>query len=91
LKLNKLRLIFVLVIVTIVFGLGITSFQIVSAANQNNVITITVNEGDTLWGIAKKHNTSNKDIRKLVFEIERANNIKKCLIYPGQQLEIPVQ
>ena len=88
-KLNKLRLTLVIAIIIMVLGLGITSFQTVSAANQDNVITITVNDGDTLWAIAKKHNNSNKDIRKVVYEIEQANNIKKCIIYPGQQLIIP--
>lgn len=88
---KKVRLILVVVILTMLLGLGITSFQTVNAANQENVITVTVNEGDTLWGIAKKYNTSNKDIRKVVYEIEKANNIKKCIIYPGQQLKVPIE
>jgi len=88
LKIKKARLIFVLFTAIIILGLFITSFQRVSAANQDDFITIIVKDGDTLWNIAQKH-TTGKDIRKAIYEIEKLNNIKKSIIYTGQQLKIP--
>lgn len=50
--------------------------------------TVTVKSGDTLWTIAQKYNKSG-DIRKLIFEIKKENNLETSIIYIGDELLIP--
>ncbi|CCJ33826.1 MULTISPECIES: cell division suppressor protein YneA [Caloramator] len=56
-----------------------------------NYIYVTVESGDTLWKIAKKHKTDKQDIRKLVYEIRKANNLESLIIYPGQTIKVPIE
>jgi len=44
----------------------------------------------TIWSLAAKNNPDNIDIRKLVYNIREENNLKSANIYPGQQLNIPI-
>lgn len=50
----------------------------------------TVVPGDTLWDIAKEYNYNDEDVRKIVYNIQRLNNISDSQIYSGQVLKIPV-
>lgn len=50
--------------------------------NNNDIITITVQSGDTLWGIAREYHTTVSSIVSLN-DIANPN-----LIYPGQELNI---
>jgi len=58
--------------------------------NYSHVIMVTVNEGDTLWNIAEKHRYGKADIRKIISEIKKINNLNGEFIYPGQQLAVPI-
>lgn len=54
-----------------------------STLTEANYIIYTVVRGDTLWGIARRYNTT-------VDELVRLNNIKnKNLIYVGQKIKVP--
>lgn len=59
-------------------------------SNPNQYITVIVYPGDTIWSLAAKNNPDNIDIRKLVYNIREENNLKSANIYPGQQLNIPI-
>lgn len=48
-----------------------------------------VEQGETLWGIARKYSTPKQDVRKVVTLIEEMNNCT-ATIYPDQLLYIPV-
>lgn len=51
---------------------------------------INVKEGDTLWSIASNY-TNNKEIREVIYEISKANNIQDASIYPGDIIKVPLQ
>lgn len=51
---------------------------------------INVREGDTLWSIASQY-TENKEIREVIYEITKANNLHDASIYPGDIIKIPLQ
>ena len=48
-----------------------------------------VDEGDTVWGIARKFCPDNQDVRDMVHRIYRDNNLKENAdLRPGQDLVI---
>lgn len=47
--------------------------------------THTVQKGDTLWSIAKKYLGDGNKYK----EIQKANNLKDTIIYPGTVIQIP--
>lgn len=51
--------------------------------------TIVVDSGDTLWDIAREYNNSSGDIRKLIAEIKKINNLQSSVIFAGDELLIP--
>ncbi len=55
-----------------------------------NYSEITVQSGDTLWNLAEEFGPDGKDIREIVYEICRLNDISADGIYPGQTILIPV-
>jgi len=52
--------------------------------------THTVVAGDTLWDIAVEHTTSGEDVRRVVYEIQRLNDLETSVILPGQVLRVPI-
>ncbi len=50
---------------------------------------ITVQSGDTLWDLARDFGPDHKDVREVVFEICKLNDISADSIYPGQTILIP--
>ena len=52
--------------------------------------TVTIRGGDTLWSIASAHSDSSTDVRELVREIRKLNDIEPGSIYPGQIIKVPV-
>ena len=50
--------------------------------------TVTVRQGDTLWGIASEHR-GNMDIRQYIYQIKKINNLEDAIIYAGQKLNLP--
>lgn len=65
-------------------------------ANQAESLTkpvyseIIVQSGDTLWNLAEQFGPDGKDLREVVYEICRINDISADSIYPGQAILIPV-
>lgn len=81
----KSYIILMLIIFIVVF---ITGFKI---HNRTNIIYIEheVQQGETIWSIAKQYNTY-KDIRKTVYQIKKINNNSDSIIHIGDILLIPV-
>lgn len=51
---------------------------------------IIVQSGDTLWNLAKEFGPDDQDVRQVVYEICKLNDISADSIYPGQTILIPV-
>ena len=82
--------------VVIVLGLAagafgyITGFDVSTALEQpNELITVEVTAGDTVWDIADRFKSDGKDIRKAVYEICQANDLHDGEICSGMILTIP--
>ena len=50
---------------------------------------VSVEQGDTLWSIAKAY-AGSKDIRQVVYEISELNNIHNNPIHIGDIIKIPL-
>ncbi|MBP3597258.1 MAG: LysM peptidoglycan-binding domain-containing protein [Clostridia bacterium] len=79
----------------IILSIIVLFFSLKSHAYNNSISykTIIVNRGQTLWNIAKEEQKSNeyfknKDIRDIIKNIEKTNNIKNSTIYENQKLKI---
>lgn len=60
---------------------------------EENYKTIIVSKGQTLWNIAENEKSVNeyykeKDIRVIINNIEKTNNLKSSTIYENQKLKI---
>lgn len=54
-------------------------------------LSYTVRDGDTLWSIAQEHNPQDLDVREVIYNISKHNDISSDgYIYPSQELIIPV-
>ena len=51
--------------------------------------THVVVTGDTLWDIASRHTDPGGDVRRTIFDIQRASGLEGSLLVPGQVLRIP--
>lgn len=51
---------------------------------------IIIQSGDTLWNLAEEFGPDDKDVRQVVYEICKINDISADSIYPGQTILIPV-
>ena len=52
------------------------------------VIEVTVMPGDTLWGIARHYSGSEVDLRLVIDDIMRDNNLSSSVVCPGQVLRV---
>ena len=52
--------------------------------------TYIVQAGDTAWSITNAHNYANKDIRELIYYIEKDNHIKAGYLQAGQEIKIRI-
>lgn len=50
---------------------------------------VLIEEGDTLWDIAKLYTDEDKDIRKSVHNIQVINDKLSKNIYPGEIIKVP--
>lgn len=52
--------------------------------------SIIVKQGDTLWSIASNID-SRRDVREIVYDIQKLNKINGSNLYPGEKLYIPAK
>lgn len=88
---NKLRftLVLTLSLLIIISLLTLLYGHIVEGSPLKNTSIYIVHDKDTLWGIANKININDLDVREVLFQIKKLNNIKDDFIYEGQKIIIP--
>ena len=86
-KFKRFMCLTVLIISIIVF----TSFSTMKAYSKDipQFDYVSVEQGDTIWSIAKAY-AGSKDIRQVVYEISELNNIHNNPIHIGDIIQIPL-
>lgn len=90
---SKLRFtLFMTIALLMFFSLAGTAFGAndVESLMKTNYSEIKVESGDTLWNLAQEFGPENKDVREVVYEICKINDISADSIYPGQTIRIPI-
>lgn len=87
---NKSRFMMFCSICVLIITLSVGSFTSVQATKSTETYTLCVASGDTLWEIARSSNTKNKDLRKVVDDIMKINNMRSTNIKSGDMLRIPI-
>ena len=59
-------------------------------SGEYDVISVTVQPGDTLWSIAQEYKPQGTDLRKFVYDLAANNGIADCNIVPGQTIFVPI-
>lgn len=72
--------------------LFISLFSLIgSGENSSNFVNHEIKSGESLWSIAAQYyNKNNVDLRKVIYEIKKINNIDTAVINPGSELIIPL-
>ncbi|MDO5396813.1 MAG: LysM peptidoglycan-binding domain-containing protein [bacterium] len=76
----------------IIFAAALCIF-IASAANATKVSdtkTYVVSTGDTLWSIAEYCNTESRDLRRIMDDIMKLNNMNSAKLCIGDKITVPV-
>lgn len=63
----------------------------VSSLTAETFEEVLIGSGDTLWQIASEYAGESQDVRELIHQICKINDISADSIYPGQLIRIPVQ
>lgn len=76
-----------LLLVIVVAGVVFVGVRVAGAASPLG--QYEVRSGDTLWSIAQQSYGSGRDLRPVVFAIERANHLAAADLQPGDELVLP--
>lgn len=72
-----------------VVGVGFAGGRAPARAGETAYRVVVVREGDTIWDIADRVARADIDLRRVVFDIRRANALSTCVIRPGDVLKVP--
>ena len=90
-KLRRQRRTFFLVLMVIFIMMAHSAFsESNSKPEKYSVVSVTVEEGDTLWSIAREYKPAGKDLRAFVYELADNNGIKNANICVGDTIYVPV-
>ncbi|MDY0234494.1 MAG: LysM peptidoglycan-binding domain-containing protein [Gudongella sp.] len=83
----------------ITFTLALLAIIVVSIVSSTGAYSIEstheiehywVQQGDTLWDIAREFSPEGYDIREMIYKIKEQNNMDTSMIIEGVKLEIPL-
>jgi LysM repeat protein len=69
---------------------GVSTLTNASADKNSETYSLCISTGDTLWDIARASNTTGKDLRNVVDDIMKLNNMHSTNINVGDVLQIPI-
>ena len=91
---NKARFYLFLISLFVVGVIGLSSLlsinKVYSVIYEYDYDEIQVVEGDTLWIIALDYISDGYDVREMVYNIKKVNEMDTSYIYPGDLLKIPL-
>ncbi|MFW5988451.1 MAG: cell division suppressor protein YneA [bacterium] len=78
-----------IIMLSIIF---ISIFSLIgSGENSGNFVSHEIESGESLWSIAAHYYDSNNvDLRKIIYDIKKINDINSSVITPGKELIIPI-
>ena len=85
----------IIIILLVIIGLSLLISKSTYSHGEKQYKTVYVSKGDTIWSIAKNNQESNdyykgKDIRYIMNDISKINNIEKSNLKIDQKLLVPV-
>lgn len=86
---NRRRFYAFIMLVTITLSCVLFAVSVNGADTNSEYMTVTVEKGDTLWGLAKEYGKGG-DIRRYIRSIKKANHMTDCDIYEGDILIMPL-
>lgn len=81
----------ILIAIIITIFIFTNNNKVYSSIYEEKYLEIMVEQGDTLWNIAINNMPIKYDVRKMVFEIIKFNEMKNANIYPGDLIKIPIK
>ncbi|MCK4258337.1 MAG: LysM peptidoglycan-binding domain-containing protein [Halanaerobiales bacterium] len=81
-----------MVILTMIVVTFCTFIILEGHVNSNDLVKyhhLEVQSGDTLWSLAKKFVKADEDIRDLIYQIRKINDLRTAEIHPGEIILIP--
>jgi nucleoid-associated protein YgaU len=82
---------FLLIVVAVVFSAGfLIAGKPVRAIETPTYTEVEIRAGDTLWQIAAEYKNDDTDIRRLLYDICRINDVRADKLQPGRTILIPV-
>ncbi len=91
---SRPRFIFFVILLLLLLATGMNLLMglgDVSSLTAKTMDQVVIASGDTLWEIASDYTDGSQDIRELIHQICRINEITADSIYPGQVILVPVQ
>ena len=77
-----------LVLISVFMISSMFGYSDVSAAQKPEYVTVKVQDGDTLWTLAKEYGPQDQDIRETIYNIRKLNDMDSSNIIAGQYITI---
>jgi hypothetical protein len=82
------RIVLSLVFIVLVLAHFVPQRGVLAGSGDQFVMT-TVRQGDTLWDIAVRMSKDDADIRRVIFDVRKVNNLVSTRVMPGDVLRVP--
>jgi len=87
---NKFRFITFLTVCILLIAFSISALcNVATAQRKQEYKTVEVMYGDTLWEIAKTYGDPDKDVREVIYDICKINNVNASSLKAGMEIKVP--